>query len=374
MLEANTVNIQGMVTAQGADGTTGTAAGCGGGGGGSGGTIYISCSSFDIANGAFWINGGDGGDGGGTNGHGAGGGSGGHIKVFYETGNNSTGHHVAYSGYGTGDPYNGRPGGVGSGIMTSWWYSETFTPTEPYYSSGTMESAAYDTVYASTDFGKIHWCDSEPTDTELKFQIATNNDNTTWNFLGPDGTSGSYYTTSGSDIHSGHDDDRYIRYKAYFSTSEPGNTAVLSKVGITYTEGGITEVISFTVTDYNTDGIDFGMLDPGTADQPADGQPAQGTITLTIGSETNVDVNIQVKGDDFIIDGGGSTITIDNVKYDLDSDPSGSSAMTGSYFTWYSVSAATYDQRDGYHWISIPGGQTAGDYSGTFYYQAIKST
>jgi hypothetical protein len=107
-LEANTIDIDGEITAAGEDGSDGIAAGCGGGGGGSGGTIYIAGSDINIANGALTVQGGDGGDGGGTNGHGGGGGSGGHIKVFYENVNDSSGHHGYYSSGGTGDPYNGR--------------------------------------------------------------------------------------------------------------------------------------------------------------------------------------------------------------------------------------------------------------------------
>lgn len=371
-LEAPTVNIYGTVTACGEGGSNGAAAGCGGGGGGSGGTIYIACESYDITNGALLVQGGNGGNGGGSNGHGAGGGSGGYIKVFYENLSTSYSHRTTPGSRGTGDPYNGRNGYFGSGAAYSQWKQETFVPTEPYYSAGTLESASYDTASTDTDFGKIYWCASNPPGTVVKFQIASNNDNATWNFVGPDGTAGSYYTTSGTDICTDHDGNQYVKYKVFFSTTEPGETPVLSKVSLSFTSGGITEVISFTVTDYNDDGVNFGTLDPGQENQPADWGGAQGAITLTVGSETNVDVDIQIKGDNF---SGPDTIFVTNVKYDVDTDPTGAGVMTDSYATWYTVSQplSTDDIREGYLWLSVPTGQPPGYYISTFYYRAITS-
>ncbi|MBL7210088.1 MAG: hypothetical protein ISS52_08315, partial [Dehalococcoidia bacterium] len=84
-------------------------------------------------------------------------------------------------------------------------------------------------------FGAIVWQSAVPSGTEAKFQIATNNDNSTWNFVGPDGASNTYYTTGGTPIWSGHDDDRYIKYKAYLQTAiDPGQTPELKQVWITY--------------------------------------------------------------------------------------------------------------------------------------------
>jgi len=88
-----------------------------------------------------------------------------------------------------------------------------------------------------------------------------------------------------------------------------------------------------------------------------------------VGSETNVDVDIQVKGTDF---SGPDTISIGNVKYDSDDNPSGASTLTDSYVTWYSVNKNTSDVKQVYYWITIPPGKPGGDYTSTFYYQAVK--
>ena len=102
-----------------------------------------------------------------------------------------------------------------------------------YDPSGTLESSSHDCGYPA-DFGTISWDSQTPDSTELKFQIATNNDNATWNFVGPDGSSATYYTTSGADIWSGHDGDRYIKCKAYLLTTDCNQTPELEEVRITY--------------------------------------------------------------------------------------------------------------------------------------------
>jgi hypothetical protein len=73
--------------------------------------------------------------------------------------------------------------------------------------------------------------------TLVKFQIrsATSTgllSSATW--LGPDGTSATYYTSSGQSINSVHDGHRYFQYKAFFETTDIGQTPTLSDVTINY--------------------------------------------------------------------------------------------------------------------------------------------
>lgn len=107
-----------------------------------------------------------------------------------------------------------------------------------YQSPGTLESSSFDTGSAS-NFYNLKW---NPTDqpvqtgqNSVKFQIATNNDNSTWNFVGPDGTSGTYYTVSNSSISPAHNNDRYFRYKAYLSTESTISTPNISDVSFSFT-------------------------------------------------------------------------------------------------------------------------------------------
>ena len=104
------------------------------------------------------------------------------------------------------------------------------------------------------------------------------------------------------------------------------------------------EVISLTVTDYNNDGINFGSLDPGQTGA-ADCDDEVGAVTITVGEETNVAVDVQVMGTDFNRSGGGDTIPVGNVEYDNVNVPDEAIPLTGAYFTWYSVPSPTEDQR-----------------------------
>jgi hypothetical protein len=104
-----------------------------------------------------------------------------------------------------------------------------------YYPSGDLISITRDTGY-NADFGTISWAAVTPAGTSVKFQVAANSDNSTWVFKGPDGATGTYYTSGGAAIWSGHDGSRYIKYRAYFSTTNTAVTPVLNDVTITYSK------------------------------------------------------------------------------------------------------------------------------------------
>ncbi len=109
-----------------------------------------------------------------------------------------------------------------------------------YVASGWLESSTFDTGAAS-NFTTVTW---QPTSqnpaTTIKFQIASNNDGVTWNYIGPDGTAATYYTVSGSNISATHDNNRYVRYKVFVSTTDVAYTPVLTSLGINYVSGCFT--------------------------------------------------------------------------------------------------------------------------------------
>ncbi len=113
--------------------------------------------------------------------------------------------------------------------------------TGNYVLNGWLESSGFNSGSSVTNYTTLVWePTSQPANTELKFQIASNNDNLTWQYIGPDGTSGTYYTVSGSSINSIHDNDRYIRYKAFLSTTDDKQTPILTSVNINYVSGCFT--------------------------------------------------------------------------------------------------------------------------------------
>lgn len=110
-----------------------------------------------------------------------------------------------------------------------------------YLPEGWVESATFDTGTDDSDYTTITWAPtSQSAGAHLKFQVASNNDNETWDYTGPDGTSATYYTVSGSNISSINDNNRYVRYKAYLSTTDDANTPVLTSVNINYVSGCFT--------------------------------------------------------------------------------------------------------------------------------------
>lgn len=101
----------------------------------------------------------------------------------------------------------------------------------PGQSSGTVESSTFDATKA-VGFNFLSFTDNVPAGTNVQFQIATNNDNATWNFVGPDGTGSSFYTAPGA-ISLSAVSGRYIRYLASFSTTN-ASTPVLDDITLTY--------------------------------------------------------------------------------------------------------------------------------------------
>ena len=109
-----------------------------------------------------------------------------------------------------------------------------------YASSGTLISSSFDTGGTST-YTTISWQPTSQTaGTTVRFQLASNNDDATWNFVGPDGTANSYYTVAGTNISSVHNNNRYIRYKLFLDTTSTTKTPVLSNIGINYVSGCFT--------------------------------------------------------------------------------------------------------------------------------------
>lgn len=109
-----------------------------------------------------------------------------------------------------------------------------------YLASGSLESSTFDTG-APSNFTTITWQPaSQSSGTSLKFQIASNTDDLTWNFIGPDGTAGTYYTVPGTSVNSVHDNDQFIRYKTFLDSSDITKTPVLTSIGLNYVSGCFT--------------------------------------------------------------------------------------------------------------------------------------
>ena len=106
-----------------------------------------------------------------------------------------------------------------------------------YAVSGSLISSTFDTGSASNFYQFTFAPLDQPVaagTSSVRFQIATNNDNATWDFKGPDGSSGSFYTAADSNINAVHNGDRYLRYSAYLSTASTTYTPNVGEVDFTF--------------------------------------------------------------------------------------------------------------------------------------------
>ncbi len=135
---------------------------------------------------------------------------------------------------------------------------------QAFRASGELVSSTID-VGVNSNFDSLIWSPATqpaPTgDPSVRFQIATNTDNLTWNFVGPDGTAASYYTISGDTLWSGHSTDRYFRYRVIITTADVALSPVIASVSLVHSASCLPPGQSF-----------FSPLDPGayqlTVDRP----------------------------------------------------------------------------------------------------------
>jgi type II secretory pathway pseudopilin PulG len=97
--------------------------------------------------------------------------------------------------------------------------------------SGTLTSSTFD-AGSNVGFSSLLFNSSNPTGSDLKIQIATNNDNSTWNYVGPDGTNSSFYSSSGV-IPLNQVSGRYFRYIATLTTTNSTYPS-LNDITLTY--------------------------------------------------------------------------------------------------------------------------------------------
>lgn len=106
-----------------------------------------------------------------------------------------------------------------------------------YDTSGALTSSTFDTG-SQSNFHQLSWLPADqPPATgvdSVKMQIATNNDTETWNFIGPDGTAGSYYTSANSNLNAIHNGDRFLRYRLFLATADVSFTPNVSDIFLTF--------------------------------------------------------------------------------------------------------------------------------------------
>jgi len=118
------------------------------------------------------------------------------------------------------------------------WYGDTWAfHHRSYYEAGNYTSLPNNTN-SSANFETIFWNASTSNYTGLRFQFRSDDTNASMqmkDFIGPDGTSTSYYYTSGQQINGTmHNGSQWFQYKAYLNTSAQSLTPILKNVTINY--------------------------------------------------------------------------------------------------------------------------------------------
>jgi hypothetical protein len=105
-----------------------------------------------------------------------------------------------------------------------------------YFSTSTewLVSKTIDFGTSTIYYKKFTLSANTNTETSIKFQIAANNDNSTWNFIGPDGTSNTYFQSQEFDIPSYLNNKRYLRYKVFLKTNDSSITPILKEINISF--------------------------------------------------------------------------------------------------------------------------------------------
>jgi hypothetical protein len=102
-----------------------------------------------------------------------------------------------------------------------------------FASSGNLISGVKDanpSAGSSPSWSQLSWTATTPANTGVQFQAAaSNNASGPFNFVGPDGTASTFFTTSGASL-SQFNGFRYLKYKALLSTSDSTATPTLNDV------------------------------------------------------------------------------------------------------------------------------------------------
>ncbi|WP_257387372.1 beta strand repeat-containing protein [Tahibacter caeni] len=108
-----------------------------------------------------------------------------------------------------------------------------------YSASGDLVSAAKDANPAAgyvPTWTTLSWNGTTPANTSLRFQVAASNSASgPFNFVGPDGTAGTFFTTSGASL-SQFNGNRYLKYRAYLATTNTAVTPTLNDATVCFVD------------------------------------------------------------------------------------------------------------------------------------------
>jgi len=127
-------------------------------------------------------------------------------------------------------------GTYGTGTGEFYYPCDIIYYSTHYSSDGHLTSRRYN-YGAPANLLTLSWVGDTPPGTYIKFQLRSAPNESalfTKKFVGPNGKATNFYNTSGANIWSGHDGDKWIQYKVYLNTSDLFQTPILKDVTIIY--------------------------------------------------------------------------------------------------------------------------------------------
>lgn len=129
-------------------------------------------------------------------------------------------------------------GGTWSADTTRDYNFKTYMKTG-YAASGDLVSGLKDSNPSpglTPIWSTLSWNAATPANTTLRFQMAGSNaDSGPFNFVGPDGTAATFFTTSPASLNQFYG-LRYVGYKTYFATTDVSQTPTLNDVTLCYSD------------------------------------------------------------------------------------------------------------------------------------------
>jgi uncharacterized repeat protein (TIGR01451 family) len=143
-------------------------------------------------------------------------------------------------------------GGTWTGATADMTFTTFVTPPLTYQASGNFVSSVKDSgavVGSTTNWGTITWNNAAlPSGTSVQFQVAgSNSASGPFNFVGPDGTASTFFTTSGASL-SQFNGLRYLKYKALLATTVNTNTPILNDVTVCFNTASSTVTTALTAS------------------------------------------------------------------------------------------------------------------------------
>jgi hypothetical protein len=142
----------------------------------------------------------------------------------------------------TGSPYAGGRRVTSANSGSSWTGATTDIGFKTYMKTGFALSGnqvsglkdANPATGSTPNWTTLSWTASTPAGTTVKFQVAASNSASgPFNFVGPDGTAATFFTTTGASL-AQFNGLRYLKYKAYLSSTSSAVTPTLNDVAVCF--------------------------------------------------------------------------------------------------------------------------------------------